>query len=224
MSDNVKIISLDFVNAYLLKAKEGFVLIDTGLPYQWEMLEKELISAGCLPDKLKLVVITHGDWDHTGNVTNLREKYNVKCAMNAGDVPQVENGVMLKRSVRPLMYKIFFAFRMLKLKLNKDKMNIPKFKPDIILTDGQSLEEYGLTAKTIHIPGHTPGSMGVLTAEGDLFSGDMFVNRKKPDSAQIIENRTQLKDSLERMKKMNIKTVYPGHGRPFEMQEFLKAR
>jgi glyoxylase-like metal-dependent hydrolase (beta-lactamase superfamily II) len=107
-------------------------------------------------------------------------------------------------------------------KLQKVKMVIPKFKPDILLSDGQSLEEYGLAVKIIHIPGHTPGSIGVLTAEGDLFAGDMFVNRKKPDSAQIIENPAQMKNSLEKMKQMNIKTVYPGHGMPFEMQDYLK--
>ena len=28
--------------------------------------------------------------------------------------------------------------------------------------------------------------------------------------------------SLEKMKKMNIKTVYPGHGRPFDMKEYIK--
>jgi glyoxylase-like metal-dependent hydrolase (beta-lactamase superfamily II) len=222
MNDNIKIINLDFVNAYLLKAEGGFVLIDTGLPYQWEKLENELLSYGCLPDKLKLVIITHGDWDHTGNVAMLRKKYYVKSAMHPGDIAQVENGALLKRTVRPLMYKLVFSFRMLMRKLQKVKMVIPKFKPDILLSDGQSLEEYGLAVKIIHIPGHTPGSIGVLTAEGDLFAGDMFVNRKKPDSAQIIENPAQMKNSLEKMKQMNIKTVYPGHGMPFEMQDYLK--
>jgi glyoxylase-like metal-dependent hydrolase (beta-lactamase superfamily II) len=56
------------------------------------------------------------------------------------------------------------------------------------LSDGQSLEEYGLVAKIIHIPGRTPGSIGMLTAEDDLF------------------------------------TVYPGHGKPFLMHDYLNAR
>jgi hydroxyacylglutathione hydrolase len=219
MNDKIKIIGLDFVNAYLLRAKDGFVLVDTGLPYQWKRLEKELISAGCLPGTLKLVILTHGDWDHTGNVQKLREKYNVKAAMHAGDVPQVEKGVFLKRKVRPLMYRIIFIFRMLMRKLQKNKMNIPKFKPDIILSDGQSLAEYGLAAKIIHLPGHTPGSIAVLTDDGDLFAGDTFVNSKKPTAARIIENFGQLEDSLERIMKLNVKTVYPGHGKPFLMEE-----
>ena len=104
-------------------------------------------------------------------------------------------------------------------KLAGNKMDIPKFKPDIFLSDGQSLEEYGVSAKVIHIPGHTPGSIGILTSEGDLFVGDTFVNRTKPEAAQLIENAAQLEHSLEILKKMNIKTVYPGHGEPFLMDE-----
>ena len=69
MDYTVNVISLDFVNAYLVKAKEGFLLIDTGLPNHRERLEKELLSAGCLPDTLKLIILTHGDWDHTGNAS-----------------------------------------------------------------------------------------------------------------------------------------------------------
>jgi len=224
MNDDIKIIGLGFVNAFLLKAEDGYILIDTGLPDHWEKLEKELISAGCLPDKLKLVVITHGDGDHTGNARKLREKYGARIAMHPGDVDQVENGVLLKRRVRPFFYRIIFAIMMLKRKLQKNKISFPKFKPDILLADGQNLEEYGSTAKVIHIPGHTPGSLGVITDKGDLFAGDTFTNRKKPDAAGIVENSGQLKNSLANLKKMKIKTVYPGHGKPFLMEEYLNAQ
>jgi glyoxylase-like metal-dependent hydrolase (beta-lactamase superfamily II) len=224
MNDKIKVIGLDFVNAFLLKAEGGYILIDTGLPGHWEKLAKELISAGCLPGKLKLVIVTHGDWDHAGNACRLREKYNVRIAIHPGDVDQVENGVFLKCKVRPFLYRIIFVIMMLKRKLQKKRMGFPKFKPDILLADGQSLEEYGLPAKVIHIPGHTPGSIGVITAEGDLFAGDTFTNRKKPGAAGLIENSRHLKNSLDKLKKMNIKTVYPGHGKPFLMEEYLHAR
>ena len=220
----IRVIALDFVNSYLLKAGDGYILIDTGLPGQREKLENELRSAGCLPGKLKLIIITHGDWDHTGNARALREKYNVRIAMHPGDVDQVENGVFLKRKVRPLLHRVFFSLMMLKRKLQGTKMSFPKFKPDILLADGQSLAEYGSTANVLHIPGHTPGSIGVITDEGDLFAGDTFVNRKKPDSATIIENQAQLDASLEKIRKLKIRTVYPGHGEPFSMEEYLRAQ
>jgi len=223
MDENIKVIGLGFVNAYLLKAGDGYILIDTGIPSQWEILENQLLSAGSLPDKLKLIVITHGDWDHTGNAQRLRDKYKVKIGMHAGDVSQVEKGTRLKRSVRPFAYKITFYFRMLMRKLKGQKMEILKFKPDILLTDGQSLEEYGAAAKVIHIPGHTPGSIAVLTSEGSLIAGDIFVNRKNPDSAQIIENSAELEQSLNKLKNINIKMIYPGHGKPFNAEDLKGA-
>ena len=224
MNDLIKVIDLGFVNAFLLKVKNGYILIDAGLPDHWEKLETELISAGCLPDRLRLVIITHGDWDHAGNARRLRGKYNVRIAMHPGDVDQVENGVLLNRKIRPFFYRVVFAILMLRRKVQKNRAGFPKFRPDILLSDGQSLEEYGSTAKVIHLPGHTPGSVGVITDEGDLFAGDTFTNRRKPGAAGLIESSGQLENSLDKLKKMDIKTVYPGHGKPFLMEDYLRAQ
>jgi len=211
--EDIKIIEMTFVNAFLIKVKEGFVLIDTGLPMFWNKLESELLSAGCLPDKLKLVVITHGDFDHAGNCAKLQQKYKSRIAIHKEDSGMVEHGVLLKRKVRSLTARIFSLLR----KLKKRKFSLESFTPDIFLTDGQRLSEYGLNARVLHIPGHTPGSIGILTDDGILFAGDTFTNRRKPDTATYIENSMQLKESLERLKMLNIKTIYPGHGQPFEM-------
>jgi hydroxyacylglutathione hydrolase len=223
MDDTVKIIPLDFVNAYLVRAGAGWALIDTGLPGQWEQLEKELLAAGCLPDRLKLVIITHGDWDHTGNALRLREKYRATIAMHPGDLNQVENGVLLKRKIRPLAYRLIFLTRMLMRALNKNNVSFPRFTPDLLLADGQDLASYGLSARIIHIPGHTPGSIGILTGAGDFFAGDTFVNRKKPDRANIVENAQELETSLKKLGSQKIRMVYPGHGKPFMMDNRLCA-
>jgi glyoxylase-like metal-dependent hydrolase (beta-lactamase superfamily II) len=215
MNEKIKIIELGFVNAFLVRTKDSFVLIDTGLAQQWEKLEIELTAAGCLPDKLKLVVITHGDFDHTGNCAKLQEKYKAKIAIHQADACMVENGVFLKRKIRRLFGRIIILLS----KLRNQKVSFHKFKPDIFLTDGQSLEEYGFNAKIIHIPGHTKGSIGILTNEGDLFVGDTLVNSKKPDIAIFIDNFQELKNSVGKLKKMNIKKIYPGHGKPFLLEQ-----
>jgi glyoxylase-like metal-dependent hydrolase (beta-lactamase superfamily II) len=222
--DNIIKISLDFVNVFLIKTIDGFILIDTGLPNQWDRLEEQLRSNGCFPGNLTLIIITHADWDHTGNVPALRQKYGARIAMHPGDINQAEHGVLLKRTIQPWLFRIFFLLVRLKRELQRNKMIIPKFKPDILLTDGQNLDEYGLAAKIIHIPGHTPGSIGVITEKGDLFAGDTFVNNSNPSSARIVENTEQLENSLDKLSKMNIKTVYPGHGKPFFMDDYIHHR
>ncbi len=215
MNEKIKIIELGFVNIFLVKAKDGFVLIDTGLAQQWEKLEAELISLGCLPDKLRFVIITHGDFDHTGNCAKLQEKYKAKVAMHQADAFMAENGVFLNRKVRTLAGRIIILLS----RLRNRKASFPKFKPDILLHDEQSLEEYGFSAKIIHIPGHTKGSIGILTEEGDLFVGDTLVNSRKPDIAIFIDNFQELKNSIDKLKKLNIKKIYPGHGKPFLLQQ-----
>lgn len=216
--DDITIIQMVFVNAFLVKVEEGFVLIDTGLAMHWEKLESELISAGCLPDKLKLVLITHGDFDHTGNCAKLQEKYNSKVAMHKDDLLMVEQGVFLKRKVRTCAAKIFYLLR----KLKRRRFTFDKFKPDIFLTDGQNLKEYGFDATIIHIPGHTKGSIGIVTNDGILFAGETFTNMRKPDIATYIENSGELKNSITRLKKLNIRTIYPGHGKPFEKESIAR--
>jgi len=216
--EDIKIIELTFVNAFLIKINEGFILIDTGVSMYWEKLESELIAVGSLPDKIKLVIITHGDFDHTGNCAKLQEKYKCKIAMHKDDAFMAENGVFPKRKVKTFTAKIFMYIRKLK---RRGKFTFDKFKPDVYLTEGQDLKEYGLNAKIIHIPGHTKGSIGIITDDGILFAGDIFTNRKKPDTATYIENSGELKNSMNRLKTMNIKTIYPGHGKPFEMEQIV---
>ena len=216
MNNEIRVIGLDFVNAFLVKAKDGFILIDTGMPQHWERLQAELTAAGCLPSKLKLVIITHGDRDHIGNCAELQEKYKAKIAMHEADAFMAENGLFLKRKVRTLAGRILILLS----RLRRQKISLRKFKPDILLKDGQDLsEEYGFNGKVIHIPGHTKGSIGILTGEGDLFAGDIFVNSKKPDIAIFVDNFEELKNSVKKLKKLNIKKVYPGHGKPFLPEE-----
>ena len=215
--EDIRTIELTFVNVYLIKVKDLFILIDTGLAIHWERLESELINAGCLPDKLKLVLITHGDFDHTGNCAKLKEKYKCRIAMHNDDVPIVEQGVVVKRKMKSFRNKIFFLVR----SLLRKKFIIDRFSPDILLSDGQRLDEYGFNAQVVHIAGHTKGSIGILTGNGNFFAGDTFTNRQEPDTASIIENQTELNKSLTKLKNMDIKMVYPGHGKPFEMGKII---
>jgi glyoxylase-like metal-dependent hydrolase (beta-lactamase superfamily II) len=207
MDKDIETIRLGFVNAFLVRAGDGFVLIDSGLVRQWKELEEELMSAGCEPGGLKLVVLTHGDLDHVGNCGNLKKKYGAPVAMHRGDAARVTDGVFVKRKARSLKFKI--------ISLLSQFVPFPQFTPDILLEDGQRLDDYGLPASVIHIPGHTKGSLGILTDGGDLFVGDILVNMKRPDISPFVEDFHEYRASLNRLKAMNIRTVYSGHGTSF---------
>ena len=217
MNPETQRINLGFVNAYLIQARDGYILIDTGFAQQWSHLEHELLQMGSLPDHLKLVIITHGDFDHTGNCAELQRKYQVKIAMHAGDVDMVKTGMPAKRLSKSLFGRLF-------LRLGQRMGSFHRFQPDILLADGQDLGEYGLEAQVIHTPGHTKGSIALLTADGELFVGDTIANWRKPASAPFIANEQELRASLALLKGLKARLIYPGHGKPFAFEKIASIR
>jgi hydroxyacylglutathione hydrolase len=204
-------VNLSFVNAFIIKTDCGCFLIDTGLSSSWNQLDTALRSNGCSPGKLKMVIATHGDADHIGNCRNLQEIYKAKIAIHPADGEMAEKGRMRKRSIRPVAMKMLFLVMKLFLKFSK----LQTFKPDVYLEDNETLEKYGLDAKIIHIPGHTEGSIAILTKGKNLFVGDTIVNRKGPSYATIIEDKEALSQSIKKLRQLDVETVFTGHGDPF---------
>jgi len=95
-----------------------------------------------------------------------------------------------------------------------------RFEPDILLEDGDELNRYGWDATVFHLPGHSSGSIAVLTLDGALFCGDILADIKHPDVWSIVDDAGQMNSSVETIKKLHAKTVYPGHGRPFPWKAF----
>ncbi len=205
------------VNSYLLKTETGYFLIDTGIMKKRDQLEKQLNEAGCKTGDLKLIIITHGHLDHVGNAAYLRDKYGAKIAIHSGDSKMVESGDMFVDTKGGIVIRLVGVFMKI-LGLS----NYEKFTPDIYLEDLQDLSAYGMNAKVIHTSGHSGGSISVLTAEGDLFCGDLFNNNGKPEKASLIQDPQLLDASVERLGALQIATVYPGHGKPFRMEQLIE--
>ena len=88
------------------------------------------------------------------------------------------------------------------------------------MDDGQALNDFGLDATVLHLPGHTRGSIGILTADGDLFCGDLMDSMMgKPSLEFFIDDMAAAQASLARLRHLKIGTVYPGHGKPFGLDE-----
>jgi hydroxyacylglutathione hydrolase len=203
------------VNCYLVRSGSGYFLVDTGGANQRAALDKELERAGCRPGNLKLILLTHGDFDHSGNAAFLREKYGTRIAMQEGDAGMVEQGDMSfnrkkGNALLRWLVPVFSGFG-----------KAERFRADIWLEEGCDLGEYGFEARVLSIPGHSLGSIGILTAEGDLFCGDLFENTKKPALGSIMDDVEAGRGSAGRLRGLRIRRVYPGHGRPFKMEALI---
>jgi hydroxyacylglutathione hydrolase len=220
MMQGLKINDLGGVNSYLLKSDAGYILIDTGFTSRRAALEKWLDDAGCRQGNLKLIIITHGDIDHAGNGAFIRNKYSARIVMHKDEAGVVEGGDMgMNRKAKPdrvsLIFRLLMAFGPFLFPPGK----FEKFTPDVMVDDGKDLTEYGFDARIISIPGHSKGSVGILTPEGDLFCGDLLASFGKPGLHMLIDDMVAAKSSVEKLKKLGVKTIYPGHGKPFTMEQ-----
>lgn len=217
-------IGLSGVNCYLLAAGDGFVLIDTGLATKRRALDEALTQSGCTADRLRLVVLTHGDVDHAGNAAHLRETLDVKVAIHADDAGMVETGdTSWNRKPRPDHRTMTGRFIMVMgtlMELLRRSGALETFEPDLLVDDGFDLTGYGLDARVLHLPGHSKGSIGVLTADGDLFCGDLIYKWGRP-SVPIMDDASAHQASMAKLRKLSVKTVYPGHGKPFAWSDSL---
>jgi hydroxyacylglutathione hydrolase len=202
-------------NCYLVKTGAGrYVLIDTGYSAKRAEVEKGLTEAGCQPGNLELIALTHGHGDHIGNCVYLREKYGAPIAMHRGDSEMVESGIKASLITRIMLDTLSFVFGLGKTE---------RFKPDLYVEDEQDLSAYGFDAKVVHLPGHSKGSIGILTASGDLFCGDLITNKDEPVKHSIVDDPAEFDASVEKLKTLPANTVYPGHGKPFSMEMFVKS-
>jgi hydroxyacylglutathione hydrolase len=207
---------LGSVNCYLINTSNGFILVDSGSSNKRSELESTIVSTGCSPGELKLIVITHGDFDHTGNAAYLRQKFGPKIAMHSDDLGMTAGGDMfsnrksgnaLIKFLAPLLFRFPKADR---------------FKPDLSIEDGYDFSDFGFDARAISIPGHSKGSIGILAASGDLFCGDLLENVKHPGLSSIMDDVQTAHASVQKLAGFPISTVYPGHGEPFQMETFME--
>jgi hydroxyacylglutathione hydrolase len=221
MTVQIHTISLGMVNCYLLK-EEKYILIDTGVPGQEKAFFRGLENAGVLPERIELVIITHGHMDHIGMASVVKERTGAKLAIHEREVDWLENG-------KPPMPPGATPFGKLLMSLGRlvPPITVEPAVADIVLSDaGLSLEAYGLPGKVVYTPGHTLGSVSVLLASGEAFVGDLAMSarfmRATPGLPIFAEDLDLVLQSWQGLLDLGAKTIYPAHGKPFPADVFRK--
>jgi hydroxyacylglutathione hydrolase len=176
-------------NLYLLgdPATREAIAIDTAIPCVG-LVTGELERWGWT---LKLIVTTHGHWDHTGDNAALAERTGARIAVHPAD-----------------------AYRLLKPEPLFAPFDIPPCVPAVELAEGGEVRIGSIRLAVMHTPGHTEGSVCLLDREhGELYSGDTlfpggwgrvdFPGGSPEQMVESISRLSRLDDSLR---------VLPGHG------------
>jgi glyoxylase-like metal-dependent hydrolase (beta-lactamase superfamily II) len=204
---------LGLTSCYLIIGRE-IVMVDCGMPGKLKLFRKVLAKNKIDPSRIKLIVLTHSHFDHSGSAREIRELTGAKIAIHESERECLENDKVLIPKGVNLLGKItqpmIFSF----------KIPFTKFKPDILLNnDPYPLSEYGIDGEIIHTPGHTVGSVSVVLNSGEAIVGCMAHNglpfRLKPGLPIYAQNIDAIKRNWRTLIDRGITYVYPGHGKAF---------
>lgn len=224
MSIRIHSVPLGMDHCYVIEDK-GTIMIDGGFPRSERAFKKALVKLSIKSTGIGLIILTHGHFDHIGLASRIREVTGARIAMHWTDKEQLEKDAMTWPPGVTAWGKI--SRGLFKPVMSLLRFDIPQV--DVLLGDeGLSLEQYGISGKIIHTPGHSPGSVSVLLNTGDAFVGCMAQNSlpfclrpRLPIYAQDIE---KVKKSWRVLIAAGAKTIYPGHGNSFSIdaiKEFL---
>lgn len=95
--------------------------------------------------------------------------------------------------------------------LESQLADVSVMMPEITVTSVMVLWCGDRRIELLHFGGHTPATLGVyLPDDSLLFTGDLIVNGRHPYMADA--NSRQWIASVERVRRMNLRTIVPGHG------------
>jgi glyoxylase-like metal-dependent hydrolase (beta-lactamase superfamily II) len=198
-------------NCYLLRDESGVVVVDPGPPGGTARVTVRAEEEGIRPQDVRLIFVTHGHLDHYGAAPGVKAWCGAPVAAFAGE-PEFSQDP--RNALPPAQTLRGSIIRWLYLRLSP----LARFAPleaDLLLEPGTSLQSYGLAAETVPLPGHSPGSLGLVTTEGDVLVGDLFVNYAVPSQPLYLSDREAWERSYERVRALKPRMVYIGHGEPF---------
>lgn len=140
------------------------------------------------------IVLTHGHFDHVGEVRALSEQLGVRVFIHEGDV------AMLREPMA--------AFAGLDVR-------VEGMEARALLAHGQTVECGALRLEVLHVPGHTPGHIALYeAAQGRLFCGDVLfygsIGRTDLPGGDYQTLMTSITELLLTLPDDTI--VYSGHG------------
>lgn len=186
----------DPLNIYLILGTHSALLLDTGCG----LFPIKRIIDNLVGKRNLLVFNTHYHWDHPLGNNEFPEVYIHEEEIDFISKPYDVS--FFKDSPNEIV-KIYA----------KKNYLIPPANKINPLKDGQKFDLGELTAEVIHCPGHSPGSICLLTSNSELFTsdvayyGDQFLPKK--DEFSIVLN--SLAKLINLCEKRNIFELYPSH-------------
>jgi len=185
-----------YTNIYLILGPEKALLIDTGSG----LFPIKPVINNLIENRELLVINTHSHFDHRGSNDEFETIYIHDNEVRIVSLPFDIS--MLKDSPKEIVNRYSTIGFVYQPSNNVEPLN-----------DGDKFDLGDISVEVIHTPGHSIGSISLLTSKGELFTGDtahygtMYLPKKK-DFPIILNSISRLKDMCD----ANIvQEIYPSH-------------
>ena len=189
-----QIVDLSFdVNLYFIDAPHP-VLIDSGLGGDGRRIAA-MVHQLLGGRRLRAIVLTHRHYDHTGGAAELMEKLSAEVYASPAEARPLIEGDQVTTGA------ISFGGMLIRI-----PAKVLAYNETFDIGDGELL--------TIHTPGHTEGSICLYHKNSkSLFAGDVVFTGGSVGRWDLpTGDYGQLAQSIEKLGKMDVKNLYPGHG------------
>lgn len=167
--DSVYYVGTEELGAYLVKGKDGAILVDAGVQENADTVAKSIASLGFNLHDVKVLLTTQAHFDRVGALARLKALTGASLLVSQGDAGVVEHGGRGDYFFGPSYY-------------------FPPAHVDGIVNDGRVVSVGGVQLTAHLTPGHTKGcttwTMEVRAPEGALreacFVGSPTVNPDVP--------------------------------------------
>lgn len=203
------------VNAYLLLGRKA-ILVDSGVPGSDTKILARIAEHGVAPADVSAIVITHAHIDHFGSTAELHQATGAPVIAHAADLGPYSTGRIREPYLPTGGFGRFLS------RLEAFHVTAEPFRPQLLLDGPASLHDYGVDARVLPTPGHTPGSVSVLTDDGDLLAGDLIAGSflgllsRRPANPPFHDDPAGNLASLRAMLALNPTALHVGHGGPLD--------
>lgn len=209
----VSVLGRGNINAYLLLGRRP-VIVDAGTPGSGRKIYDRIAARGVDPSDISLIVLTHGHIDHFGAAAELHRLTGAPIAGHIADLGPYRTG-----RVREPYLTTGPMGRLLATRSELHEQAEP-FEPHLVVDGATSLNDHGIQGRIIPTPGHTAGSISVLTDDGELVAGDLIAGSfmgvipRRPANPPFHDDPLRNLASLREMLALNPTRLHVGHGGP----------
>ncbi|MEW6356866.1 MAG: MBL fold metallo-hydrolase [Planctomycetota bacterium] len=193
-------------HVYLLDGGGDLALIDAGVGLEPERILANVSNAGFDTKRITYILLTHCHADHCGGAPALRRETGAKVAMSRAEADFLRDGnedsIGLTMARREGYYPPDY--------------HIEPFDVDIRLGNGDEVAVGSLRIRTIHVPGHSLGSICYLVkgkAGTYLFTGDVVFHKGEIGLLNCPGSSLgDYRENIGKLSGLGVDALFPGHG------------